>query len=75
MQAIISDLFTIQTRAGFTPDAEERTMNGFSRIVALLVISAMTVIAAAGCNTVKGAGKDIQKGGEAVEDAAESVEK
>lgn len=50
-------------------------MNGFSRIVALLVISAMTVIAAAGCNTVKGAGKDIQKGGEAVEDAAESVEK
>lgn len=50
-------------------------MNGPGRIFALLALLAAAGVVAAGCNTVKGAGKDIQKGGEAVEDAAESVEK
>jgi predicted small secreted protein len=29
----------------------------------------------AGCNTIAGAGKDIQKGGEAVQDTAKDVQK
>lgn len=37
-------------------------------LVAALLISA---VAAQGCNTVKGVGKDIQKTGEKLEDAAE----
>lgn len=31
-------------------------------------------MAGTGCNTMRGAGKDIQKGGEAIEDAAENVQ-
>ena len=34
----------------------------------------LLVLAATGCNTFRGMGKDIQKGGEAVEDAADEVE-
>lgn len=29
----------------------------------------------AGCNTVEGAGKDVESGGEAVQDSAKSVQK
>lgn len=35
------------------------------------VLLAMVVLFMAGCNTIEGAGKDIQRGGEAIEDAAE----
>lgn len=41
------------------------------------LLLAFTVLAgafASGCNTFKGAGKDIQKGGEAVENAAEEIQ-
>lgn len=41
------------------------------RIIALLLLA----LVIAGCNTIEGAGKDIQKGGEAVQDAAQSVKK
>lgn len=40
---------------------------------ALLALLLLAGAFASGCNTVKGAGKDIQKGGEAVEDAADSA--
>jgi predicted small secreted protein len=41
------------------------------KLAALLLLAA----AITGCNTIEGAGKDIQKGGEAVQDAAQSVKK
>jgi entericidin B len=47
---------------------EEFTMG---RIVAVLLIA----FAAGGCNTIQGVGKDIEKGGEAVQNAAQSVKK
>jgi len=41
------------------------------KLISLLLVA----VAVAGCNTIQGAGKDIQKGGEAVQDAAQSVKK
>ena len=40
------------------------------RSLALLCLSLFSVALLAGCNTVAGAGKDVQKAGEKVEDAA-----
>jgi predicted small secreted protein len=37
---------------------------------AAMLVCTLTVISAAGCNTFRGAGKDIQTGGQAVENAA-----
>ena len=36
---------------------------------AVLVIVVMAIVGLAGCNTVKGVGKDIEKGGEAIQRA------
>jgi predicted small secreted protein len=36
---------------------------------------AASLLTMAGCNTIAGAGKDIQKGGEAVRDTAKDVQK
>ena len=41
------------------------------RLISIMVL----VVSVAGCNTIHGMGKDIQKGGEAVQDAAQSVKK
>ncbi len=43
----------------------------FTMALTLMVIVG---VIASGCNTFKGAGRDIQKGGRAVEGAAEDVE-
>ena len=40
------------------------------RLVAMMMLSLFSVAVLAGCNTVAGAGKDVQKAGEKVEDAA-----
>ncbi len=40
------------------------------RVIILMVLSVFSVGMLAGCNTVAGAGKDVQKAGEKVEDAA-----
>ena len=40
------------------------------RVVALMLLSMFSVAMLAGCNTVAGAGKDVQKAGQSVEDAA-----
>ena len=46
-----------------------------SKEIALsLTVMIIAGIVASGCNTFKGAGRDIQKGGEAVENAAEDVQ-
>jgi predicted small secreted protein len=39
-----------------------------------MIVMVIAGVIASGCNTFKGAGKDIQKGGRAVEGAAEDVE-
>ena len=41
------------------------------RVVALMLLSMFSVALLAGCNTVAGAGKDVQKVGEKVEKKAE----
>ena len=48
-----------------------------TRLTAALALLAIlgTTLFAAGCNTVAGAGKDIQRGGEAVHDEAKDVQK
>jgi len=38
---------------------------------ALVVALLMMTVLAAGCNTMAGAGKDIEKGGQAIENSAE----
>jgi len=48
-------------------EPQEKTMK---RVVALMLLSMFSVAMLAGCNTVAGAGKDVQKAGEKVEDAA-----
>lgn len=50
-------------------------MNGFRKLCGLLALLLIAGVVANGCNTFKGAGKDIQKGGEAVEDAATGAQK
>ena len=40
------------------------------RLVALMMLSLFSVAVLSGCNTVAGAGKDVQKAGEKVEGAA-----
>lgn len=44
-----------------------------SRIVTLVM--AVATVALAGCNTVAGAGKDIERGGQVIRDTAKDVQK
>ena len=50
-------------------------MKAFRRLVVALVVGSLIGIGALGCNTFRGAGKDIQKGGQAVENAAEGAQR
>ena len=38
--------------------------------IAGFILAALAVLALAGCNTMEGIGKDVKKGGEAIEKAA-----
>jgi predicted small secreted protein len=53
-------------------DDKERnqTMKTFQRIVMALLIGSLLGTGVLGCNTFRGAGRDIQRGGEVVEDTA-----
>ena len=44
-------------------------------VLGRLISIVLLVVLVAGCNTIQGMGKDIEKGGEAVQDAAQSVKK
>jgi len=46
---------------------------GRSKLISIIVALALSV-SLAGCNTVKGAGKDVQKAGKAVERAADKAQ-
>lgn len=50
-------------------------MNAFKKVVVALVVGALISIGALGCNTVKGAGKSIEKGGQGIQGAAEGAQK
>ncbi len=41
-----------------------------SRIVCFVIISSFWAMLANGCNTMQGAGKDVEKAGEKIQDAA-----
>lgn len=43
------------------------------RIIGVLLAVALLSISTVGCHTIKGAGRDIQRGGQAVEEAAEDA--
>lgn len=40
-----------------------------------LLLALNCVLALAGCNTIAGAGKDIERGGQAIRDAAKDVQR
>lgn len=50
-------------------------MNTFGKWAAVVVACALMAVSTVGCNTFRGAGKDIQKGGEGIENAAEGAQK
>lgn len=41
------------------------------RVLRILVALALVAVIAAGCNTVRGVGKDIEKGGQKLQDAGD----
>lgn len=43
-------------------------------LVVALLVCAVVAVGALGCNTVKGAGKDIEKGGKGIQNAAENTQ-
>ena len=48
-------------------------MKSLQRLVSLALVSALIGIAAVGCNTVRGAGADIEHGGQALQRAADQA--
>jgi entericidin B len=43
------------------------------KLITLMVL--LSIVGLIGCNTIEGAGKDIQRGGEAVSDTAKDVKR
>jgi predicted small secreted protein len=50
-------------------------MKAFKRVVVALVLVALIGIGSLGCNTVKGAGKDVERGGQGIQNAAEGAQR
>ena len=50
-------------------------MKAFKRVVVALVLGALIGFGTLGCNTVKGAGRDVEKGGQGIQNAAEGAQK
>jgi predicted small secreted protein len=58
-----------------TPNQGDHEMKRFKKILAVAFLLTYAMGGAAGCNTVRGAGKDIEKGGEAIQDASDNAQK
>ena len=58
--------------ASYRPAAD---MKAFKRVVVALVLVALIGIGSLGCNTVKGAGKDVERGGQGIQNAAEGAQR
>ncbi len=50
-------------------------MNAYLKRVAVLALAVFMCASVLGCNTVKGAGKDVEKGGQGIQNAAEGAQK
>lgn len=50
-------------------------MTALKKVVTAVVVGVLVSTAMFGCNTVRGMGKDVQRSGEAVEDAAEGAQR
>lgn len=50
---------------------EDRTMRTNLKWIAAVTIGLFVVVSLLGCNTIKGAGKDIERAGEVIQDAAD----
>ena len=50
-------------------------MKAFKRVVVALVVGALIGIGALGCNTIKGAGRDVEKGGQGIQNAADGAQR
>lgn len=50
-------------------------MKTFRKLIVALVVGTLIGIGALGCNTIKGAGKDIEKGGKSIQKAADKAQK
>lgn len=57
-----------------TPRVDEAvlltTMNKIIKFLPLFIVTALWAVLGTGCNTMKGAGKDIEKAGDKIQDAA-----
>lgn len=51
------------------------SMKTLQKLVVALVVGSLFGIGVIGCNTISGAGQDIQKGGRAVENSAEDAQR
>jgi predicted small secreted protein len=49
-------------------------MKTYKRLLAALMLGSFLSASVLGCNTFRGAGKDIQRGGEKIENAAEGAQ-
>lgn len=49
-------------------------MKAITRIIAMFLLGIAIVVGTLGCNTFRGVGKDIQHGGQAIENAAVEVQ-
>jgi predicted small secreted protein len=48
-------------------------MKAFKGVVMAVLMVALMSVCALGCNTIRGAGKDIEQGGRSIQNAADSV--
>jgi predicted small secreted protein len=62
------------TEEAFVHTERDMNMKTFTKMTVALLMGALISIGALGCNTFKGAGKDIQKGGQGIENAAEGAQ-
>jgi len=49
-------------------------MRAFKRMVVALLLSALLGISVLGCNTIRGAGKDVERGGQGIQNAADGAQ-
>jgi entericidin B len=65
-------LLCTEERATFAHTNVQETLQMKKLVAALFVVSLVPTLVA--CNTIRGVGKDVQAGGEAVEEAAKEVQ-
>ena len=58
-------------RAGHGPSIAPSEENSMKRLIVLMMMAVFSTATLTACNTMAGAGKDVQKAGEKVQDKAE----